>query len=145
MGKRGKFEGSRVGALLSVASGFVEVGHPCVFGFLSLSPRPQSGRVNSRLLHTTFTPIRASAENAKQAEHKLWSSITSICKTVSPFLDCMIVSPRMFPDKDKSMNLMTHSNSNVTVTDIQHRSGGKSSLKPDILWGNVASIQCCPL
>lgn len=63
------------------------------------------------VLHTTFTPIRASADNTKRAGHKLWSSITSICKTVSPFLDCQwrMVSPWMFSDKDKSMDLMTHS------------------------------------
>lgn len=62
-----------------------KVGHRRASRFLSRSPRPQSGRVNSMVLHTTFTPICASADNTKRAGHKLWSSITSICKTVSLF------------------------------------------------------------
>lgn len=104
----------------------MEVGHPSVSRFLSRSLRPQSGRVNSMVLHTTFTLIRATADNTKRAGHELWSSITSICKTVS--LDCIwrMVSPWMFSDKDKSMDLMTHSNSNSYSTLFLW---GKTSLK----------------
>lgn len=65
------FEGSQDATLSSVASEFVEVGHPSVSQVLSRSPRPQAGRVNSMVLHTTFTPIRASADNTKRAGHKL--------------------------------------------------------------------------
>lgn len=67
----GKFEGSRDAALSSFAFGFEEMGHPSVSRLLSLSPRPQSGGVNSMVLHTTFTPIRASTDNTRPAGHKL--------------------------------------------------------------------------
>lgn len=52
-----------------------------------------------------------------------------------------MVSPWMFSDKEKSMDLMTHSNSNMTVTDIQHRPGGKNLFKIGY-FGEKCRIYC---